>query len=76
MELVVRCIHLKFVGDVANKTIPRFYDISPCGIILTAILLRPTSVPFIVYPLARAFAALAVMPFASMPLAIAWNRHR
>jgi hypothetical protein len=45
-------------------------------LVTAAILLRPTDVHFIFYPLVFIFAALFVLPFASTPLAIAWNRHR
>lgn len=41
-----------------------------------AIVLRPPALGFFAYPLISSFAALAVLPFATTPLAIAWNRHR
>lgn len=42
----------------------------------TAILLRPTAAHFTFYPITFAFLALVALPFASVPLAISWNRHR
>ena len=51
-------------------------SLASCAVVIVAILGLPVAVPFIVYPTLFAFAALVVIPFASMPLAIAWNRHR
>jgi len=41
-----------------------------------ALLVKPSELPFVAYPLMMAFTALVVLPFATTPLAIAWNRHR
>lgn len=41
-----------------------------------AILFRPPALGFFAFPLISSFAALVVLPFATTPLAIAWNRHR
>ena len=46
------------------------------GIATAAIMLRPGNLWIVAYPMIFAFAALVVLPFASTPLAIAWNRHR
>lgn len=47
-----------------------------CGILIAAFLLRPVEPSMVAYPLALAIAALAVLPFASMPLTIRASRHR
>lgn len=39
-------------------------------------LLKPAGLTFVAYPLLLAFTALVILPFATTPLAIAWNRHR
>ena len=47
--------------------------------IATAILgiaTRPADLPVVAYPMILAFSALVIMPLATTPLAIAWNRHR
>lgn len=41
-----------------------------------ALLLKPAGLTFVAYPLLLAFTALVILPFATTPLAIAWNRHR
>lgn len=41
-----------------------------------ALLLKPAVLGLSAYPLMLAFTALVVLPFATTPLAIAWNRHR
>ena len=46
------------------------------GIIVLAIALRPADLPVVAYPMILAFSSLSIMPFATTPLAIAWNRHR
>ena len=51
-------------------------SLAGCALVIAAILLLPADVHFIVYPSILAFASSVVLPFASMPLAIAWNRHR
>lgn len=43
---------------------------------VVAYLLRPAELPLDVLPVIAAAAALVVLPFATAPLAIAWNRHR
>ena len=47
-----------------------------CGLVVAAVALRPAGSGFVYYPCAVLFATLIVVPFACMPLAIAWNRHR
>jgi len=46
------------------------------GIICAAIVFRPIDPPMVAYPLTLAVAALAVLPFAALPLAIGASRHR
>ena len=46
------------------------------GIVVVSIALRPTDLWIVAYPMIVAFAALVVMPWATAPLALAWNRHR
>lgn len=46
------------------------------GVVLAAIILRPVPLSLVAYFVIQAFAALVVLPLATMPLAIAWNRHR
>ncbi|MDZ4849505.1 MAG: hypothetical protein SGI77_09435 [Pirellulaceae bacterium] len=41
-----------------------------------AVVLRPTELLWVAYPMIVAFAALAVAPIATAPLAISWNRIR
>lgn len=41
-----------------------------------ALMLKPTGLTFVAYPLLLAFTALVILPFATTPLAITWNRHR
>ena len=43
---------------------------------LLALLLRPPGLAFAAYPWIPAFAALVILPIATTPLAIEWNRHR
>ncbi len=45
-------------------------------IAIVAIAFSPMRLPLIAYPAIIAFAALVVLPFATIPLAIKWNRHR
>jgi hypothetical protein len=46
------------------------------GIAITAIAFEAKTLPLLAYPMIMAFAALFMLPFATIPLAIAWNRHR
>ncbi|MEI8210627.1 MAG: hypothetical protein WCI02_00620 [Planctomycetota bacterium] len=46
------------------------------GILVAAFLLRPTDPPLVAFPLTLAIAALAILPFAALPLAIGASRHR
>ena len=46
------------------------------GIVILAIALRPADLPVLAYPMILAFSSLVIMPLATTPLAIAWNRHR
>jgi hypothetical protein len=46
------------------------------SVVFGGILLSPSRLPIMVYPAIVAFAELAVLPFATIPLAISWNRHR
>ena len=41
-----------------------------------AVWLAPPDLPKVAYAVIVAFFALAILPFAAAPLAIAWNRHR
>lgn len=41
-----------------------------------AFMLRPAELPLVAYPLIMAFSALIVLPVATAPLALAWNRNR
>ncbi len=41
-----------------------------------AFLLRPSGMPWAIYPVILAFSSLVVMPWATAPLAISRNRHR
>ncbi len=50
--------------------------LAACILVIAAILLRPVDVHFIFFPLVILFATFVVLPLASAPLAIAWNRHR
>jgi hypothetical protein len=43
---------------------------------VVAYLLRPAELPLDILPMIAAMAALVILPFATAPLAIAWNRHR
>jgi hypothetical protein len=47
-----------------------------CALVIAAVACRPVGSTFIYYPTVVCFATLVVFPFACMPLAIAWNRHR
>jgi len=51
-------------------------SLTACGLAATAFWLLPADAHIIFYPTIILFAAFVVLPFASMPLAIAWNRHR
>ena len=62
-------------NQLNQKTLILAVTIS-CGIIVAAILLRPTHPPIVAYPLTLAISALAVLPFAAMPLTIGASRHR
>lgn len=54
-----------------------FAALSTIALLVTiTVALLGFSQTFIVYSIATAFLALVVLPFASVPLAIAWNRHR
>ena len=44
--------------------------------LLVLLILKPQDTPWIAYPIALAIAALVVLPFAAMPLAISASRHR
>ncbi len=46
------------------------------ALLIAAILLRPVGSQFIYYPTVVIIVSLVIVPFATMPLAIAWNRHR
>jgi hypothetical protein len=43
---------------------------------LLALLLRPPGLAIAAYPWIPAFVALVILPVATTPLAIEWNRHR
>jgi hypothetical protein len=47
-----------------------------CCMALVGFALLPAHTQRFEYPLVFAFAALAMLPMATLPLAIAWNRHR
>ncbi len=38
--------------------------------------LEAKTLPILAYPMIMAFSALSILPFATIPLAITWNRHR
>ncbi|MEJ7594084.1 MAG: hypothetical protein WKF77_21295 [Planctomycetaceae bacterium] len=46
------------------------------GMATDAIAIRRADLPVMAYPMILAFFALVIMPLATTPLAIAWNRHR
>ena len=46
------------------------------GIVVLAVVTKPANVPVVGYALIAAFAALAMVPMATAPLAVSWNRHR
>jgi hypothetical protein len=50
--------------------------LAACLIVSIGFWLLPTGSHFIAYPMIFGFTALVVMPLATMPLAISWNRHR
>ena len=52
------------------------FAITWCGSVIAAIALSPVQLDFSICIAIFAFAALIVLPFATTPLAIAWNRHR
>ncbi len=62
-------------GHLSSRALMRAAAVS-FGIALGAILLLPSKLDWVAYPTIGTIAALAVMPVALMPLAIAWNRHR
>ena len=45
-------------------------------VIIVGIVFMPATISLTEVPLVFAFAVLVVLPFATFPLAIAWNRHR
>ncbi|MDA1230137.1 MAG: hypothetical protein O2856_05135 [Planctomycetota bacterium] len=45
-------------------------------IVILAIAMRPMDLPPLSYPMILAFAALVILPVATVPLSISWNRHR
>jgi len=57
--------------NVVSKTVVVWVIIA-----VIAFMLRPTDLPLLAYPMIAAFSALIVLPIATAPLAIAWNRHR
>ena len=46
------------------------------AIAIVGIAIRPADLPVVAYPMILAFSALVILPRATTPLAIAWNRHR
>ena len=50
--------------------------ITAIGLLLVTWCVTPAGLPVLVYPTLLALLALALLPFAAAPLAIAWNRHR
>ncbi len=52
------------------------FGITCSGIVIAAITVSPMPMHFTLLAAIFAFASLVVLPFATMPLAIAWNRHR
>ena len=46
------------------------------GIAVPVIAVESKALPILAYPMILAFAALFILPFATIPLAITWNRHR
>jgi hypothetical protein len=50
--------------------------ISAAGLLLVIWWLTPAGLPLLVYATLLALLAMALLPFAAAPLAVAWNRHR
>ena len=46
------------------------------GIALIVFVVEAKTLPILAYPMIMAFSALCILPFATIPLAISWNRHR
>lgn len=62
-------------GLVKNKNL-LILSITAVGIALSVFALEWERLPIMAYPAILAFAALFILPFATIPLAITWNRHR
>jgi len=62
-------------GLVKNKNL-FILSITAVGIALSVLALEWERLPILAYPAILAFAALFILPFATIPLSIAWNRHR
>ncbi len=75
--LVTPLAFLKAVrrGLVKSKNL-RTFAVTAAGIALFVFVMEWERLPILAYPAILAFAALFILPFATIPLAIAWNRHR
>lgn len=78
--LVMAGTLLAFVAALRRSLMaPRI--VRRCGVlwivlICAAVLLRPPALPPAAFPWLLSFITLVILPFATTPLAIAWNRHR
>lgn len=62
-------------GLLKNKTL-RMLLVITTGSALSVFVVEATTLPTLAYPMIMAFSALSILPFATIPLAIRWNRHR
>jgi hypothetical protein len=53
-----------------------FFAITGAGIAVSVFAMEHERLPILAYLAISAFSALMILPFATIPLAIAWNRHR
>ena len=90
-RFVESCVCIGSIAVVLS-TLPAFSKSHKCGylsrksqcaavcvaisIVVMAIVLQPRELSMTAYVMICAFAALIVLPIATTPLAIAWNRHR
>lgn len=62
-------------GLVKTKHL-RIISVTAAGIAFSVFALEWDRLPILAYPAILAFAALFILPIATIPLAITWNRHR
>ncbi len=60
---------------LATRTVV-LVSVTAITILVLAMLLRPAATSYLFYPCAVLYSCLVVLPIATTPLAIAWNRHR